>query len=83
MFRGELIPDDVIIPKIMEVLKQPQYRSGVIMDGFPRTINQASALEEVCVWHCLSLVFPCGFGHCFHAAQTPRCQKANESKGLP
>ncbi|CBK21003.2 uncharacterized protein [Blastocystis hominis] len=46
VLRGELIPDDVMIPKIIEVLKQPQYRSGLIMDGFPRTIKQAEALEE-------------------------------------
>ena len=47
MFRGELIPDEYVIPKVMEVLHQPQYRSGLIMDGFPRTIRQAEALEQV------------------------------------
>lgn len=57
VFRGELIPDEYIIPKMLSVIRQPQYRSGIIMvllflhslsqDGFPRTIAQAEALEEV------------------------------------
>ena len=33
MFRGELIPDEVVIPKVMEALRQPRYRSGMIIVG--------------------------------------------------
>lgn len=57
MFRGELIPDEYVIPKVMEVLHQPQYRSGLIMDGFPRTIRQAEALEQVCLIVTLNVKF--------------------------
>jgi len=46
MDRGELVPDDVTIAMVMERLSQPDCRKGAILDGFPRTIEQARALEE-------------------------------------
>ena len=42
--RGELVPDDMVLPVIQSILKQPHYRSGVILDGFPRTTIQADAI---------------------------------------
>ena len=44
--RGELVPDEVTIAMILERLDEPDCREGVILDGFPRTIEQAKALEE-------------------------------------
>jgi adenylate kinase len=43
---GELVPDDLIIGLITERLKQDDCRDGFILDGFPRTVPQAEALEE-------------------------------------
>lgn len=44
--RGKLIADRLIIKKLVEELKKPGYKNGVILDGFPRTLQQAKALEK-------------------------------------
>lgn len=43
---GKLVPDDVIIGIIEERLSQPDCQNGYILDGVPRTIPQAQAMEE-------------------------------------
>lgn len=45
MDAGKLVPDDVIIGVITERLAEPDCRNGYILDGVPRTIAQAEALE--------------------------------------
>lgn len=47
MERGELVPDEVTVGMVRERLLKPDCDSGVIMDGFPRTVEQAKALEEI------------------------------------
>ncbi len=47
MDRGELVPDDVVIGIIQERLGEGDARNGFILDGFPRTLPQAEALEKV------------------------------------
>jgi adenylate kinase len=44
MDRGELVPDDVIIAMLLERLAEDDARDGFLLDGFPRTIEQADAL---------------------------------------
>jgi adenylate kinase len=44
---GDLVPDAVMIGIIAERLQQPDAQSGFLLDGFPRTIAQAEALEAV------------------------------------
>ncbi|HLH72203.1 MAG TPA: adenylate kinase [Chloroflexota bacterium] len=44
--RGELVPDDVMINIINEWLATPGHEHGFILDGFPRTVNQARALDQ-------------------------------------
>lgn len=46
MDRGELVPDDVIIGIVKERLLEPDAEKGFILDGFPRTLAQAVALES-------------------------------------
>src|SRR6185436_15774679 len=46
MDRGELVPDEVVIRMIVERVSQPDCANGVIFDGFPRTREQARALEQ-------------------------------------
>src|SRR5579884_3480574 len=46
MARGELVPDDVMIALIKERLGKPDAARGVILDGFPRTLPQAQALNQ-------------------------------------
>ncbi|MGH2923115.1 MAG: adenylate kinase [Solirubrobacterales bacterium] len=45
MDAGDLVPDDVIIGAIIERLEEPEASDGFILDGFPRTVPQAEALE--------------------------------------
>ena len=44
---GKLVPDEVVIGIIDERLKQDDCKNGFILDGFPRTIPQAEALDEM------------------------------------
>ena len=46
MERGELVPDELTIAMFMEELARPAARAGAILDGFPRTVGQAKALDE-------------------------------------
>lgn len=43
---GELVPDELTIAMFMEELARPAARAGAILDGFPRTVGQATALDE-------------------------------------
>lgn len=44
--RGELVPDDLTVAMVMERLAQEDCRNGAILDGFPRNLAQARALEQ-------------------------------------
>jgi adenylate kinase len=44
--KGELVPDELMIEVIMERIDTPEAEDGFILDGFPRTIPQAEALDE-------------------------------------
>ena len=45
--KGELVPDDIVIGIIAERYDQPDCKNGAVFDGFPRTIPQAKALDEM------------------------------------
>jgi adenylate kinase len=49
MDAGDLVPDEVIIGMVGERLAEPDAREGFLFDGFPRTVPQAEALDEVLV----------------------------------
>ena len=47
MDAGKLVPDEVVIGIIKDRLAQPDCKKGFILDGFPRTVPQAEALDKV------------------------------------
>jgi adenylate kinase len=49
MKRGDLVPDAIIIGMIRQRLSDPDTGSGFVLDGFPRTLAQAEALDEMLV----------------------------------
>lgn len=46
MDRGEYVPDSVVVSMVMDRLEEPDADKGFILDGFPRTVAQAEALER-------------------------------------
>ena len=47
MARGELVPDDVVVAIVSDRIDEPDARKGFILDGFPRTVPQAHALDRM------------------------------------
>jgi adenylate kinase len=47
MDAGELVPDDLTIEVVRERLSEPDTMDGFVLDGFPRTLPQAEALDEI------------------------------------
>ena len=45
--KGQLVPDEVTIDIVTERLKEKDVQKGIILDGFPRTIKQAEALDKI------------------------------------
>lgn len=45
--KGDLVPDEITVPMVKNRLAEPDAQEGVILDGFPRTIAQAEALDEI------------------------------------
>lgn len=44
--KGELVPDETVVDLVADELNKPDYKNGYILDGFPRTVAQAEALDE-------------------------------------
>lgn len=47
MARGDLCPDEVVVQIVADRIEQPDARNGFILDGFPRTVPQAAALDDL------------------------------------
>ena len=49
--RGKLVPDELVVMLIQERMTRPDCAAGMILDGFPRTLEQASTLERMLAQH--------------------------------
>ncbi|MEW6140508.1 MAG: adenylate kinase [Thermodesulfobacteriota bacterium] len=47
MEKGELVPDEVVVGVVEERLSKPDLENGYMLDGFPRTLPQAEALDKI------------------------------------
>src|SRR5688572_9367201 len=47
MAHGHLVPDDVVVEIISERMDEPDAHNGFVLDGFPRTVAQAEALDRL------------------------------------
>lgn len=45
--KGQLVPDEITVPMVTEYLDSDLAKNGIILDGFPRTLNQAQKLDEI------------------------------------
>jgi adenylate kinase len=55
MARGALCPDDIVIAIVEQRIQQPDARKGFILDGFPRNVPQAVALDRMLASHAVAL----------------------------
>jgi adenylate kinase len=55
MARGALCPDEIVVGIVEQRVEQPDARKGFILDGFPRTVPQAEALDRMLEKHSLAL----------------------------
>jgi len=51
MERGELVPDAIVLGMVADRINQPDCANGFVFDGFPRTLQQAADLEQICKQH--------------------------------
>jgi adenylate kinase len=48
MERGQLVPDEIVLEMVADRINQPDCAKGFVFDGFPRTLQQADDLEQIC-----------------------------------
>ena len=51
MTEGKLVPDEVVIGLVRERIAQADAQTGFLLDGFPRTVPQAEALQDLSLIH--------------------------------
>jgi adenylate kinase len=47
MAEGKLVPDELVVATVIERIAQPDAKRGFVLDGFPRTIGQAAAFDDL------------------------------------
>jgi adenylate kinase len=91
MDKGELVPDELTTALVADRLSEPDVASGYMLDGFPRTIPQADALDDIlgkkgeCIGHVFYLVVPRGIllDRVTGRRVCPSCGKVYHITGFP
>src|ERR1700743_1036121 len=60
MAKGQLVSDDIVIGIIAERIEEPDAKKGFILDGFPRTVAQADALQDMLAKKAIKIVAAIG-----------------------
>src|SRR5690606_20230518 len=96
MDQGALVPDALVIDLLMEAIEQPEAKAGFLLDGFPRTLPQAEALDaKVSIDRVVNLIVPYSLieervtgrrmspsGHVYHVAyQRPKVERICDVTG--
>jgi adenylate kinase len=55
MRTGNLVPDRIMLSWVEDLLDEPEYANGLVLDGFPRTVPQAEGLDELLSRHGLAV----------------------------
>ena len=81
--RGKLVPDEITIALIRERLAQPTHADGFVLDGFPRNLAQAEALDETAHARSVAASTRSSSSTCPTRSRRSGCSRARPRRAAP